>query len=170
MIKTQPIIIYALAFLIISLVLKLFGFIYLDNIELLAYTFIFYGISSVYVSFGNNKRFQLFIGTTAFLIGIVFFLISNFDIFNSSGLIFPSVLLILGIGSGMLFLDNTDDKAILFVSIIFVLLGIIYSASVGSLKFLSFINSIVSITDKYWVVALITLVIIILLRRENKAN
>ena len=168
MIKLQPILIYALAFLIISLVLKLFGFIYLDNNELLAYTFIFYGISSVYISFGRNKRFQLFIGTTAFLIGVVFFLVSNFDIFNSSSLIFPSVLLILGICCWMLFLDNTDDKAVLFISIIFILLGIIYSFSVGTLRIGSFINSIFSITVKYWMVALITLIIIILLKREDK--
>lgn len=169
MIKLQPILIYALAFLIISLILKLFGLIYLDNIELLAYTFIFYGISSVYVSFGNNKRFQLFIGTTAFLIGIIFFLVSNFDIFNSSSLIFPSALLILGICSWMLFLDNTDDKAVLFISIIFILLGVIYSISVGTLRIGSFLNSIFSITIKYWIVALITLIIIILLKRDDNS-
>ncbi len=168
MLKQQPILIYSLIFLIISLILKFFGFIYFDNYELLAYAFIFYGISSVYISFGKNKRLQLFIGTAVFLIGIIFFLVSNFDIFNLSSLIFPSALLILGIGSWMLFLDNTDDKAIFFISIIFILLGIVYSVSVGSLRAVSFINSIASITLKYWVVALILIFIVIILKREDK--
>ncbi len=168
MVKPQPILIYALIFLIITLILKLFGLLNVDNNQLLAYTFIFYGISSVYISFGRNKRLQLFIGTVIFLIGIVFFLISNFDIFNSSHLIFPSTLLILGISCWMLFLDNTDDKAVLFISIIFILLGIIYSISVGAMRVGSFLNSILSIASKYWAIVLITFIIILLLRREDK--
>jgi len=168
MAKSQPIIIYALTFLIITLFLKFFGLLNVDNNELLAYTFIFYGISSVYISFGRNKRLQLFIGTAIFLIGIVFFLISNFAIFSSSGLIFPSTLLILGISCWMLFLDNTNDKAILFVSIIFILLGIIYSISVGAMRVGSFVSSILSITAKYWAIVIITLIIVLLLKRDDK--
>ena len=147
---------------------KFLGLIDLANEEILSYTFIFYGLSSVYVSIGRNKKLRLFIGSVVFLIGIVFFIFIYFDIFYSTKIIFPSVLLIFGISLLMMFIDNPADKAILFISLIFILLGIVFSMSVGTMRINSFLFSFYHILLKYWIVILIAVVIIMAIRREEK--
>lgn len=166
--RLQPILIYSVSFLILALFFNLVGIVNLDNLEILAYTFVFYGLSTVYASMGNNKKLKVFLGSSIFLIGIDFLVVSNFDIFNSSAIIFPSTLLILGASSFILFLDNTDDKAIFFISIIFTLLGLIYSVSVGSLGIKSFIHSFISLISKYWIVLLLSIVVFALIRRKKE--
>ncbi len=166
--KQPPILIYSITFLILALLFNLVGIINVGNYEILAYTFSFYGLSNVYASMGHNKKLQLFLGSSVFLIGIDFLIISLFDVFNTSGIIFPSIVLIISISSFILFLDNTDDKAILFVSIIFALLGIIYSTSAGNLRIISFINSLTSIASGYWIMLIIVLVVFILIRRNEE--
>ena len=145
----------------------MFGVIDLDNLEIFSYSLMFYGISSVYISMGKNRKLQLFVGTSVFLTGIVLFLVSDFEIFNSSRLLFPSIILILGISCFMLFLDNTGDKAILFISLIFLLLGSVYSVSFGGLRPLSFLNSLYYVAMKYWFVIILTIVIILFFRRDG---
>lgn len=166
--KSQPILTYSLSFLILALIFKFLGVINLANEEILSYTFIFYGLSSVYASMGKNKKLRLFIGSVVFLIGIIFFVMIYFDIFYSSKIIFPSTLLILGISSLMLFLDNTKDKAVLFISLIFILIGIVYSVSVGMMRLDSFIFSFYHILLKYWIIILIAIIIVAAIRREDK--
>ena len=92
--KPRSILTYTLSFLILAVIFKLIGFLRVNNEEILAYTFIFYGISSVYLSMGKDKKFRVFLGTVVFLIGIIFFVLNNFDITNLSRIIFPSVILI----------------------------------------------------------------------------
>ncbi len=164
--RPQPILIYTVLFLVLALFFNIVGIINLDNYEILAYTFIFYGLATVYLSMGNNKKLQVFLGSAVFLIGIDFMVISNFDIFSSSGIIFPSTLLILGISSFILYLDNTEDRAIFFVSIIFILFGLIYSISVGSLGIISFLKSLFALVKDYWVVPVIAFIVFVLLGRK----
>ena len=164
--RPQPILIYTVSFLVLALFFNIVGIINLDNYEILAYTFIFYGLATVYLSMGNNKKLQVFLGSAVFLIGIDFMVISNFDIFNSSGIIFPSTLLILGISSFILYLDNTEDRAIFFVSLIFILFGLIYSISVGSLGIISFLKSLIALVKDYWIVPVIAFIVFVLLGRK----
>lgn len=147
---------------------KLLGFVDFSTMEILSYTFVFYGISQVYVSMGRGKKLSLFIGSTIFLLGIEFFLIDNFDIITTSSIIFPSLMLILGISSFMLFLDNTEDKTILFISLIFILIGVIYSISVGSMRFGNFFTALFQLIIKYWVILILALVIIFIISRDKK--
>lgn len=166
--KQQPILIYSVTFLILAILFNLIGIINVGNYEILAYTFSFYGLSTVYASMGHNKKLQLFWGSSIFLIGIDFLIVSRFDVFNTSGIIFPSILFILGISCFILFIDNIDDKAILFVSIIFVLLGLIYSTSIGNLRIMSFIDSLISLISGYWIMLIIVLLVFIVIRRKEE--
>ncbi len=160
---------YALSFLLIAYAAKLLGIVDFSVLEILAYTFIFYGISQVYLSMGSDKKLALFLGSAIFLIGIEFFLVDNFDVTSTASIIFPSALLILGISSFMLFLDNTSDKAIMFISLIFILLGIIYSTNVGSMRPGNFFTALVQLFAKYWFIFLLSLVIILIISKgRNK--
>lgn len=161
---------YALSFLLLAYAIKLLGFVDFSTLEILAYTFIFYGVSQVYLSMGNDKKLALFLGSAIFLLGVEFFLLDNFDITSTSSIIFPSALLILGISSLMLFLDNTGDKAIMFISLIFILLGIIYSTNVGSMRFGNFFTALFQLFSRYWLIFVLSLVIIFFISREKKSD
>jgi hypothetical protein len=168
--KSQPILTYTLSFLILAVIFKIIGLLNLNNEEILAYTFIFYGISSVYLSLGRDKKFRIFLGTVVFLIGIILFVLNNFDINNISKIIFPSILFILGIGFLMLYLDNINDKAMLYISLIFILTALVYSITIGSMKLGLFIYSIHHVILKYWIVAIIALIIFTAINYDEKSK
>jgi hypothetical protein len=168
--KSQPILTYTLSFLILAVLFKIIGLLNVNNEEILAYTFVFYGISSVYSSLGKNKKFRLFLGTVVFLIGIIFFVINNFDIVNLSRMIFPAIILTAGIGFLMLYIDNTNDKTILYVSAAFILPGLFYSIYFGTMKPGLFINSIYQIILKYWIIVIITAIIFTAINRDEKSK
>ena len=165
--KSQPILSYTFSFLILAIIFKVIGLLHIENEELLAYTFVFYGISSVYLSMGQDKKFRVFLGTVVFLTGIVFFIINNFDIISLTKIILPSIILILGAGCFMLYMDNTNDKAILYVSLFLILVGLVYSISIGSMKPGYFIYSAYQVILKYWIIIIIALIIFTAIKREN---
>ena len=167
MIKQQTILVYLLIFLVLSIILKIIGLIDVEGSEILGYALIFYGISLVYLSFGRNKKILLFIGSTFFLTGIALFLINNFDFNDNSSLIYPSILLIPGINFLLIFIEDNSSKVSLILSILLLLVGFYHTISSGSFNLNSFFSSIISITLKYWLIALILLGIIFLISREK---
>jgi hypothetical protein len=166
--NSQPILIYLLIFLALSVVLKLFGVIDVTNIELLGYAFIFYGITMVYTSFGKNQSVILFSGSSLFLTGLLLFLLSNFDFTSSREIIFPAILFILGIDFLMLFLDNTIRKNYLAISVTAILSAITVTILLWSITFQNFLTSIENITAKYWPVVIIAAGLLVLLSLEHK--
>ncbi len=161
-------VVYIFFLLLLAMMLKLFGIVYFDNYELLAYTFMLYGLSTVFVSMGLNKKIRLFFGSASFFTGIVFFMIENFDIINPSVLVFPSVLFIIGLSCLMLFIDNTSDTALILVSIIFIVLGFIYLAGASTFAIGTFFKSIYGIAVGHWPVFAAAVLIILLLFLSNK--
>jgi hypothetical protein len=163
--QSQSILTYLLIFLILSILLKIWGIINFDSTEIWGYGLIFYGISLVYISFGNGQRGRLFIGSIIFLTGLFLFIISKFDFFRVSELIVPALLLIFSISFFMLFLDNLSDKTILIISILFFTAGTIYTLFKGEINLPSFIGAVKEIALNYWQVILITIGIILIIRR-----
>lgn len=168
--NNQPILIYLLIFLALSVVLKLLGIIDVENTELIGYAMIFYGINLVYISFGKKQNGILFTGTTLFLIGLLLFLTNNFEFINDNEIIFPSMLFILGISFLMLFLDNIHKKNFLLVSVTFILSALIVTALLGTITVTLFINAVIKITVKYWPIALVAIVLLVIIYREEKKN
>ncbi len=166
--NSQPILLYLLIFLALSIVLKLFGIIDVGNIELLAYSFIFYGITLVYNSFVKNRALALFIGSSIFLTGFLLFLTTNFEFNDSNRIIFPAVLLIIGINFFMLFLADSERKSFLAISLTSIISAIIVIILLGSITFQNFFGSIINIFKKYWPVVLIVGGLIVFLNIEYK--
>ena len=163
----HSILIYLLTFLALSILLKFWGVIDFDNREIFGYGLIFYGISLVYISFGNNQRGRLFIGSIIFLSGLFLYIISKFEFFKESTLLIPALLLIFSISFLMLFLDNLRDKTVLLVSILFFISGTIITIYNGEISFPVFLNAIWHITLNYWPVVLIAVGIILIIHREK---
>ena len=163
----QSILIYLLTFLVLSILLKLWGIIDFANNEIWGYGLIFYGISLVYISFGNNRRGRLFIGSILFLSGLFLFIVSKFEFFDVSRLIIPALLLIFSISFFMLFLDNLQEKSVLYISAIFFIAVTIVTLYNGEISFPAFIDSILQITLNYWPVVIIAIGIILIIHRED---
>ena len=158
--KTKNIILYLIGFILIAVILKLVGLVNFNNFELLAVIFAAFGSGTVYNSMGKNKKISLFFGSAAFLAGVVFLLIGSRQIPNTSHIIFPSVLYIIGISCFMLYLDNTSDKTLILVSFIFILLGVIYTAISGSFSFDTFIGTLSDVIGEFWLVLLVVIIVI----------
>ena len=163
----QSILIYLLTFLALSILLKFWGIIDFDNREIWGYGLIFYGISLVYISFGNNQRGRLFLGSIIFLSGLFLYLISKFEFFQVSVLIIPALLLLFSISFFMLFLDNYHDRTVILVSILFFISGTVVTLFNGEISFPVFLNSIWHIVLNYWPVVLIAVAIILIIHREK---
>jgi hypothetical protein len=165
--KRQSIISYLLTFLLILILLRIIGIINLNNIELLSYLLIFFGLSYTFNSFGKNRRGLLFISTVLFLIGLVFFIISNFEIQQMSKIIVPSSLMIIGIGLFMTYLDGNHVIFVFILSLLLIVSGIIITITHGEITISSFFSSCIGITEKYWAVLLIFLGVFLLFRKEK---
>ncbi len=168
--NNKPILIYLLTFLVLSIILRLFGIINIESTELVGYALIFYGISLVYTSFGQNRAGVLFTGSLLFLVGFLLYLLNNFNFANKKDIIFPSVLFILGINFLMLFFDDPAKKNFLAISAALVLSAIIVTIVLGSITFQSFLSTISDIAVKYWPVLLVSVLLLIIIHRDGKKN
>ncbi len=168
MVKYQTIVLYLLIFLALSVFLKTVGLLEIRTTEIFAYSLIFFGISTVYVTIGKNRRMVLFTGTITFLIGIVLFVVDNFEIVNPSRIIYPSIFFIPGIAVIMLYYDGLRSRYVIPIGAVLIIFGIILTMIWGNPAAGTFINSAYRITIKYWPVVLILIGIIFLLSRDEK--
>ena len=167
MYKDHLLVIYLLIFLAAAMMFRILGFINTSAGEILSYVLAVYGIITVYISTGSNKKLNLFFGTVVFLSGIILFVINNFDFYNLSGILFPSVFFIIGIGFLMLFIDNPSDKRIITVAIIFLIFGITLTIILGTPSIQSFYYAILYVSQKHWLLVLILIMIILLTKRAK---
>ena len=149
------------------ILLKIVGFINIPNVELLGYVFIFFGLSYVFNSFGNGRKGVLFTATVIFLVGMILFIISNFEIQHLSKLYIPSSLMIIGIGLLMTYIDGDQISYILVLSLLFIAAGIIIAITYRGITFSLFFYSLIGVIAKYWSVLLIFAGIFILFRKGN---
>lgn len=168
MFKHHSIITYLLIFLVLSILLKIVGIIDVNYTELAGYALIFYGIGTVYVSMGKNKRNLLFIGAVAFLIGVELIITNNYDFLKLSNVVLPSIFFILGTAFLVLFIDNLSNRLLLAISIIFLISGIFFFTKLGTFNFPDFLKSTLSITMRYWPIIIIVTALILLLKKETK--
>jgi hypothetical protein len=159
---------YLLIFIVLSILLKIIGLIELSYTELAAYALIFFGIGTVYLSMGKNKRNLLFAGAVAFLIGVELVITCNYDFLKLANIVLPSIFFILGTAFLILFIDDFSNRLLLIVSVIFLISGAFFFTKLGTLNFSNFLKSTVSITVKYWPVIIIVTALILLLKKDNK--
>lgn len=166
--NNQALILYLIIFIIFSTFAEFFGLAFFDNIELLYIVLVAYGAGTVFSSMGNNQRISLFLGSAAFLVGILFFIKENFTIFSSHSMVIPSSLLIIGFSFIIVFLDDKNDKIILWVSLLFILAGLVHVIIIGNIRFISFVFSLYDILLKYWFIVLVAIVAIYIIIINNK--
>ena len=165
--KHQSIITNLLALLLLLVFLKISGILHIQNIEILSYVFIFFGLSYAFNSFGKNRQGLLFTSTTIFLIGLTLFIFCNFEIIQPSHLLLPATLMIIGIGFLMVWIDGEMKSQILILSVLFIFSGIALTILKGSITFRSFFVSIADMTAKYWPILLIFAGVLLIYRKKS---
>ena len=169
MFKNLSIITYISIFIVLVILLKLIGLISASFTELASYALIFYGIGTVYLSMGKNKKNLLFVGAAAFLVGIELFITSNYDFLRISHIVLPSIFFILGTAFLVLFIDDLSNKLLLIISIIFLVSSLFFFTKLGTFNLSNFVTATISISRKYWPVLIIITAIILLLRKNNRS-
>ncbi len=109
-----------------------------------------YGILTVYFSLGESAKINVFLGSIIFMSGFILSLANTFDIQLNLAYIMPVLFIIPGTGFLMLYFDNTHDKILLLISIVFLIIGTIIISVIQSinLTLLSFI--LFEIAKSYW--------------------
>ena len=152
--------------ILVGILLILFGLLSLLNyFSVLHFTneitygivFIFFGLVTVYRTFGSNRRGSLSFGILVFMLGVLFILKSHFDLLDTRGIIFTSILFIGGSILIMLFLDNPKEKAFLYSGLILVILSAITITLFKSLGLFSLTNKIGNYLQYFWPIILIIL-------------
>jgi hypothetical protein len=143
------------------------GYINLGTEEIIGLTFIFYGIPSVYISLNDGKRSSLFSSTIIFFVGIIFIVTTRFELIDTRGLVFASILLIGGTAFLILFIENTKERIFLVAAIVLVALGYASTNIFKQLGILNTANKIANVVDNYWSIILIVLGLNIFLKRKK---
>jgi hypothetical protein len=165
--KTNSVILYLIILILASVFLRITGIISFTSIELLSWIFMLTGITGVLYSFGLDRKGLLFISSTAFLVGIIIFINSRFDLEDTRMLLFPSVLFVIGIGFLLLFLDDTSLRVFGIISLLFLTAGVIYMMFLRDFVFTGFFISFWNLLKSYWFVLILVTGLVFLLRRET---
>ncbi|MFH1198122.1 MAG: hypothetical protein V1720_20640 [bacterium] len=150
---------------ILGLILILFGILNFahavgifecDLREFLGYAFLLYGLFSTYLSFGKDTaRGRLFLSVCVFLLGVLFIVITNFDIPSYQGVFLTTVLFIPGAGLLILYLQNYKETFLLITSVILILLSAISLYFYSSLSIIQFADKIAGKIISNWEIVFI---------------
>jgi hypothetical protein len=165
--------------MILCTIAKIVGLINITYSGMFGYALIFYGIAEVYNSINTHKKIKLLAATISFFIGIYLFLINNFILFDITNLFLPLVSFTISAAFFIYFLDDfetpseesstTTNKGLLtylVISFIFFAIGIIMVLFSGSEEKENFFLSIKSVAVSFWPIILITIGIILLIRKR----
>ncbi|MCX6174954.1 MAG: hypothetical protein NTZ27_09405 [Ignavibacteriales bacterium] len=162
-------IILGLSFLIFGIFSMLSGrnIILLTFEDVVGIVFVFYSIPTVYSALNNGEREKLTASTILFLVGVVFLVKSYFEILDTRGIVFFSVLFISGSVLVILFIENIKEKIFLYAGIALLVLSYLSITQFKKLGLLNAANRIGNLSEVFWPVILIVMGMIIFVNRKK---
>jgi len=152
---TKNFIPYLLLFLILPIVLKLFGFISLSYSVIFSFVFLLSGLGIVFLSFSSDRKLTLFLGTQLFFAGIFISLTEKFLFNNLSNIYIPAVILSVGFGFLFLFMNDFKNKKFLLIAILLILTTIIMTFNNDRITIITLVDSFVEIAEEFWLLILL---------------
>lgn len=140
---------------------------HLEQEEVLSLVFIVYGLTAFIKSFDKLKRGGLFLTATILNLGIIFFILTHYEILDWYNVVTPSVFYIIGAGLIVLFIENTSEKVFAFSGVFFLSLSFLTVVFVDHLGVINIIESITLILFDYWPLFLILFGVMMLTRRNS---
>ncbi|MBI1939337.1 MAG: hypothetical protein HYS25_14600 [Ignavibacteriales bacterium] len=116
---------------------------------------IIYSLPAVYFSLNEKNRIRLLTASILFMIGIIFLIKENFELINSRGLIFTSILFIGGSTFMILFIEDTKQKIFLYASAVLMTAGYLSVTLFRNLGIINFANRLADTAEDFWPVVLI---------------
>jgi hypothetical protein len=161
--------IWGLTLILFGLLISLSGFkiIKMGRDEIIGTVLILQAIPSVFISLMKSRRTLIFVFTVIFMIGIIFITKSHYEIIESRGLIFSSILFISGSGFLILYTDNLKERVFLYTGILFFVLGYFSITFFRELGIIEFANSLANIVEDFWPIVLILLGLTIFINRKK---
>ncbi|OGV11183.1 MAG: hypothetical protein A3J84_04030 [Ignavibacteria bacterium RIFOXYA2_FULL_37_17] len=129
--------------------------------------FIFYSIPTVYSALNNGERGKLTASTILFLVGVVFLVKSYFEILDTRGIVFFSILFISGSALVILFIENTKEKILLYTGFVFLVLSYLSITQFKKLGLFDYANRIGNLFEAFWPIILIVMGMIIFVNRKK---
>lgn len=102
-----------------------------------------------------------------FLIGVVFIVKSYFEILDSRGIVFFSILFISGSVLVILFIENIKEKVFLYAGFIFLVMSYLSITEFRKFGLFNTANRIGNLLEVFWPVILIIMGIIIFINRKK---
>lgn len=164
--KINSVIIFLIILVAAAILLRIAGVFDFTSVEVLSAILMLVGVAAVYSSFGTLKKGLIFVGTATFFVGILVFINAHFELETTRLILFPSVLLIMGSGFLLLYVDEPSDKLYLTLGLIFLGTGIAYVLFVRSSAFSGFFVSFWNLIKSYWIILVLAGGLILLLRKS----
>lgn len=142
--------------------LNLAGFVRIDSAGVTAYSFLVFGIASVYMNMNSGRKWILFVSACIFFTGVELFVLEKFEIIGSGSIIFPSLLMIPGLGFLMVFIDQPQHRKEIVYSIVLICLSALIIIFYRSVQLISLINSVFTELRDYYPAALIVLGLVLI--------
>ena len=164
--KLNDIAIALIIFIIVSLILSFLNILSISFQDILSYSLITIGISLVYSEVIRQNRFLIFLGSLVFLAGIYFLILENFDVHINEGMSLPIILIFSGSGLLMVYIGSSTQKIYLLISVILLSAGLALFLIKSNWSGSSFIQSLLSVANFLWPVAILIIILVLLLRKK----
>ena len=135
--------------------------------DVVGIVFVFYSTPTVYFALNNGERGNLTASKILFLVGVVFLVKSYFEILDSRGIVFFSVLFISGSVLMILFIENIKERIFLYTGIVILLLSYLSVTQFRKLGLFNAANRIGNLLEIFWPVILIVMGITIFINRKK---
>lgn len=147
--------------------LNYFRVTYLDQEEIFSIVFIMYGLVAFIKAFHKLKRGGLFFTSVIMNIGIILFILTNYEILNWYNVVTPSIFYITAAGLLILYIENTSEKVFLTGSIFFFVLSLTTVMLEGTVGIVDYANKITLILFEFWPLFLILLGVIMIVSKPH---
>jgi len=146
---------------------KVIGLFDISHYIITGCTLALYGFLSVIFNLGTSKKGLLFLGSTLFLIGLLFVFSELYQIIQKENLFLTLFLFVLGSGFFILFVDNPKERQFLILSGMFFVSATFTDAFVDALGSFSLLANFGIILLGYWPVFLVLMGLAILVSRKR---
>lgn len=160
-------------FFSLLLILSLVGLIPIYFETIISFALMISGIILVYGHLSTGNKASIFWGSMIFFTGIYLYLPIAFTFFDFSSILIPSLLLMIGLSFFIVFIDSTNEKNNLIISIVFIIVSFFFMLKKGNFDLMRFFEVFYSMIELYGlliVLALIGALILLRIEKSNKKN
>ncbi len=170
MIFPNQLIKYGLLFLLLPIILQLFGFIEVSTFSMFSFASFFIGLTTFYYAFGTKNFLAVFFGSVIFFTGVFSFLIKSFFLEVTIPLIVAGSVYITGFSLVMVFIENAKKRRVLYIAGFLIFAATMVSLFAGNLQFRSFFSSLPEVLKEYWLLLLMAVITVLLLYFEQRQS